>query len=89
MEIPKKLEERFEKLQAKEQAIKNKIKSTLEYKRRKIDKDVKKYIQTHDEIKFNNIEHIGRSHGFYTSGTSFREDRSPHENVKVLPKRGA
>ena len=82
MEIPKELRERVEKLEAKEQAIRNKIKSTLEYKRRKIDKDVRRYIQSNaNHIKFIDIERIGRSHGFYVSGTPFREDSTPHEDA--------
>lgn len=36
------------------------------YKRRKLEKDVKKYIKN-DTIRSSEIERIGREHGFYIS----------------------
>ena len=78
MEIPKELKERFERLEAKELAIKKKIKSTLEYKRRKLDKDVRQHTKANRVIKFREIDRIGRHHGFHVEGTSFREGTTPH-----------
>ena len=44
---------------------KKKKESSLHYKRRKLDKDVKKYIKHNNKINSEEIERIGRRHGFY------------------------
>ena len=54
--------------------------ASIHYKRRKLDKDVKKYIKR-DRIKGSEIERIGRQHGFHLSSTPFREDIAPHDNA--------
>ena len=81
MEIPQELKDRFDKLEKKEQAIKAKLKSTLEYKRRKLDKDVKRHTKGNRVIKFREIDRIGRHYGFYTEGTQFREDTTPRKDA--------
>ena len=81
MEIPQELKDRFDKLEAKELAIRKKIKSTLEYKRRKIDKDVRQYTRDRREIKFREIDRIGRHYGFYVSGTLLREDTTSRKDA--------
>lgn len=42
--------------------------ATLHYKRRKLDKDVKNYIEKNEKtLKGGDIEAIGRKHGFFVS----------------------
>lgn len=45
---------------------KKKKESSLHYKRRKLDKDVRKYAKHNNKINSEEIERIGRRHGFYT-----------------------
>ncbi len=81
MELPNKLIEDVKRQEAKEEAIFNKIKSTVMYRRRKIDKDVRQYTRDANPILFQSIERIGRSHKFYVEGTPFRESEAPHEDA--------
>ena len=48
--------------------------ATINYKRRKLDKDVKRYIKDNRVLRSRDIEAIGRQHGFYIVGTPFREN---------------
>ena len=48
--------------------------STLHYKRRKLDKDVRNYTSNATRINSGDIERIGRKHGFHIEGTPFREN---------------
>ncbi len=79
MELPNKLIEDVRKQEVKEEAIFNKIKSTVMYKRRKLDKDVRHYISNQGElggpINSEQIDTIGRQHGFHVGATQFREDK--------------
>ena len=61
------------------QRAKKKV-AELHYKRRKLDKDVKRYIK-HDPIHGSEIERIGRKHGFYIESAPFGEDQLPHKNA--------
>lgn len=81
MELPEKLVNKFKELEEKEQARENKVKSRLMYNRRKLDRDVRKYIRNSNPIRFRNIEAIGRQHRFYIGESLFREDQSSHENA--------
>lgn len=44
---------------------KKKKESSLHYKRRKLDKDVRKYIRCNNKFNSKEIDEIGRQHGFY------------------------
>lgn len=44
---------------------KKKKESSLHYKRRKLDKDVRKYIRSNNKFNSKEIDEIGRQHGFY------------------------
>lgn len=44
---------------------KKKKESSLHYKRRKLDKDVRKYIRSNNKFNSKQIDEIGRQHGFY------------------------
>ena len=48
-----------------DQRKKKKI-ASLHYKRRKLEKDVKRYIRENTELSSRELEKIGRRHGFYT-----------------------
>ena len=48
--------------------------ATINYKRRKLDKDVKNYIKRNRVLRSRDIESIGRQHGFYIVSTLFREN---------------
>ena len=39
--------------------------AALHYKRRKLDKDVRNYINNNKRIDYKSIDEIGRKHGFY------------------------
>ena len=54
--------------------------ASLHYKRRKLDKDVKKYT-SRSRICGSDIERIGRRHGFHVEESLFREDQPPHKNA--------
>lgn len=56
------------------------------YKRRKLERDVKKYIKG-EIIKGSGIERIGRQHGFYMEWSLFRKNKISYENAKLLFKR--
>ena len=66
-------DDRVDKAQSKKIA-------SLHYKRRKLDKDVKRYIKR-SRIRGCEIERIGRRHGFHIGATPFREDQSSHKNA--------
>lgn len=51
-----------------------KNKSKLMYRRRKLDKDVKRYYANARPIRSSEIERIGRQHGFYTRTAPERKD---------------
>ena len=55
--------------------------STLMYKRRKLDKDVKRYTNNANPINSRALDRIGTSHGFHIVGTPFREDSASHEDA--------
>ena len=44
------------------------------YQKRKLDKDVRKYTSNANPINSRHIGRIGRSHGFYVTGTLPREN---------------
>ena len=44
---------------------KKKKESSLHYKRRQLDKDVRKYIRSNNKFNSKEIDEIGRQHGFY------------------------
>ena len=39
--------------------------AALHYKRRKLEKDVRKYIKNHKYISYRDIDELGRKNGFY------------------------
>ena len=39
--------------------------AALHYKRRKLEKDVRKYIKDHNRFNSRELDDIGRKHGFY------------------------
>ena len=55
--------------------------SSLHYKRRKLDKDVKRYIKDNRSYRSSEFERIGRQHGFYIEATPLREDRIPQQDA--------
>ena len=60
--------------------------SRLMYNRRKLERDVKRYIKG-EVIRGSEIERIGRQHGFYIEWALLRKNKIPYENVKLLFKR--
>lgn len=58
-----------------------KKKSTIMYKRRKLNKDVKKYTDNAHPINSRMLDGIGERHGFYIKGTPFREDSASLEDA--------
>ncbi len=74
MELPKKLVDKIRNEDARDNARKKKIQAALMFKKRKLDKDVREYTRDNNPILFREIERIGRSHKFYTGGTSSREN---------------
>ena len=68
MEIPKEIREKFNNKPAADdrvdQAAKKKL-ASVHYKRRKLDKDVRKYIKENITLRGKEIERIGRRNGFY------------------------
>ena len=63
-----------------DQAAKKKL-ASIHYKRRKLDKDVKRYIKDTYYHRSTEIEQIGRRHGFRLEESPFREDPTSHENA--------
>tara|TARA_X000001316_G_C916355_1_gene30684 strand:+ start:116 stop:385 length:270 start_codon:yes stop_codon:yes gene_type:complete len=55
--------------------------ASLHYKRRKLEKDIKKYAKYSKRINSRTIDEIAGRHGFYIEESLFREDSSPHENA--------
>ena len=53
---------------------KKKKQSRWMYRKRKLDKDVRKYTNNARRINSRDIDRIGRSHGFYVEGALRRED---------------
>ena len=51
-----------------------KVRSRIMYQKRKLDKDVRKYTSNANPINSRAIGRIGRSHGFYVTGTLSREN---------------
>ena len=60
---------------------KQKKKSRLMFRKRKLDKEIKKYINNAKHIRFEEIERIGQKHQFYTEGTLPRKDKESDENA--------
>lgn len=74
MELPKKLIDQVKKDEAREEKIRSKIMATQQYRRRKLDKDVRRYTKHTNPIRFRAIESIGDRHKFFVGETLFRED---------------
>lgn len=55
--------------------------ASLHYKRRKLEKDIKKYAKYNKRISSGTIDKIARQHGFYIEESLFREDNASHENA--------
>lgn len=55
--------------------------ASLHYKRRKLEKDIKKYARNSKRINSRAIDEIAGRYGFYIEESLFREDNSPHENA--------
>ena len=55
--------------------------ASLHYKRRKLEKDIKKYAKYSKRINSRAIDEIAGLHGFYIEESLFREDRPSHENA--------
>ena len=81
MEIPKELIDKFKEGDKKFLENKKRKQSSLHYKRRKLDKDVKAYIKGNTRYRSRDLERIGRNHGFHIGSTPFREDPTPHEDA--------
>ena len=62
MEIPKELRDKFKHKEDSLDIARKKKQSTIMYKKRKLDKDIKKYIKDNDPIKYKEIERIQRDH---------------------------
>ena len=63
MEIPKELRDKFKHKEDSLDIARKKKQSTVMYKKRKLDKDIKKYIKNNDPIKYKEIERIQQAHG--------------------------
>jgi hypothetical protein len=55
--------------------------ASLHYKRRKLEKDIKKYARNSKRINSRTIDEIAGRYGFYIEESLFREDNPPHENA--------
>ena len=55
--------------------------ASLHYKRRKLEKDIKKYAKYSKRISSRAIDEIAGRHGFYIEESLFREDPPSHENA--------
>ena len=55
--------------------------ASLHYKRRKLEKDIKKYAKHSKRINSRAINEIAGRHGFYIEESLFREDPPSHENA--------
>lgn len=55
--------------------------ASLHYKRRKLEKDIKKYAKHSKRINSRAIDEIAGRHGFYIEESLFRENRTSHENA--------
>ena len=55
--------------------------ASLHYKRRKLEKDIKKYAKYSKRISSRTIDEIAGRHGFYVEESLFRKDSSPHEDA--------
>ncbi len=55
-------------------SLEKKVKSRWMFRKRKLDKDVRRYINEHTSLRSSDIERIGRKHGFYVEGTLSRKD---------------
>jgi cell division protein FtsB len=55
--------------------------ASLHYKRRKLEKDIKKYAKYSKRVNSRAIDEIARRHGFYVEESLFRKNRSSHENA--------
>lgn len=60
MELPKKLTDQLKRVEKAEA----KHKATVQYRRRKLDKDVREYTKSARGINSRRIDEIGRKHGF-------------------------
>tara|TARA_R110001632_G_scaffold174864_2_gene294479 strand:- start:188 stop:457 length:270 start_codon:yes stop_codon:yes gene_type:complete len=55
--------------------------ASLHYKRRKLEKDIKRYAKRNEQISSRAIDDIAGGYGFYIEESLFRESESPHENA--------
>ena len=65
MEVPKELIDKFKRQEKIEKERKDKKASSLHYKRRKLDKDVRQYTNNNTRLNSRDIDAIGRHHGFF------------------------
>ena len=55
--------------------------ASLHYKRRKLEKDIKKYAKYSRRINSKTIDEIAGRHGFYIEESLFRKNNSSHEDA--------
>ena len=67
MEIPEELINKLKVQNKREEDQAKKNASSIQYKRRKLEKDVRDYTRENDPIRSRDIERLGIKHGFYIS----------------------